>query len=91
MFSKISAISPQNHGLPSTLTYVTCYICVCLGACLAGRYLDDELNECILCPIATYQNEVAQADCIPCEDGLVTEEEGSISEDMCKGKTCDEL
>lgn len=48
--------------------------------CFQGYYFDDNMNDCLACPIGTFSNKVAAegiASCIPCDFGTYSGDEGS--------------
>ncbi|CAH1274490.1 NOTCH2 [Branchiostoma lanceolatum] len=43
----------------------------CIG-CGTGRYYDGDQDDCVSCPVGTYQNQFGQTSCIPCPEGFTT-------------------
>ncbi|XP_035694585.1 sushi, von Willebrand factor type A, EGF and pentraxin domain-containing protein 1-like [Branchiostoma floridae] len=43
----------------------------CVG-CGTGRYYDGEQDDCVSCPVGTYQTQFGQTSCIPCPEGFTT-------------------
>ncbi|XP_078619238.1 uncharacterized protein LOC144886476 [Branchiostoma floridae x Branchiostoma japonicum] len=43
----------------------------CVG-CGTGRYHDGDQDDCVNCPVGTYQNQFGQISCIPCPERFTT-------------------
>eukprot|EP00794_Sanderia_malayensis_P007132 gene7132-7937_t len=61
-----------------TLTTETCI------SCLAGKYFDTTLRECIDCPVGTYTMSPGRLGCTKCADGRTTAKAGSHNITDCK-------
>ncbi|XP_040577922.1 uncharacterized protein uif [Lepeophtheirus salmonis] len=51
--------------------------------CLPGTFLNQTLNECVLCPKGYYQDQVQQLNCIECDPDTSTNIRGATSKDIC--------
>lgn len=54
--------------------------------CAPGSYYDTVELDCILCPIAQYQDSEAQTECKICPAGTTTLEEGAQDASECLSK-----
>ena len=50
--------------------------------CTAGTFDSDD-GRCSKCPVGTYQPKSGQSRCIPCGEGLTTEDEGATNRQQC--------
>uniref|UniRef100_T1IZH3 Sushi, von Willebrand factor type A, EGF and pentraxin domain-containing protein 1 n=1 Tax=Strigamia maritima TaxID=126957 RepID=T1IZH3_STRMM len=55
----------------------------CKAACEIGEYSQTGLQQCIACPIGTYQNETRQVSCRMCSEDKTTWSVGAYSEHQC--------
>ncbi|XP_060568832.1 uncharacterized protein LOC132727392 [Ruditapes philippinarum] len=55
----------------------------CKTSCPIGQYFDNNRNNCQLCPIGYYQDEVGQFRCKGCNAGETTKETGATSIQQC--------
>ncbi|GAB1603456.1 hypothetical protein Ahia01_000626900, partial [Argonauta hians] len=55
-----------------------------ISACIAGQYLEESNNTCLLCPEGTYQDQPLQTFCKNCSDGYRTDIEGAKDVSKCK-------
>ena len=57
------------------------------GTCLAGQYSNITSNGlCTLCPVGSYQPAPDSSECLQCEAGYTTDEEGQTNTDSCIGE-----
>ena len=58
-----------------------------LALCVAGTYLNVTGNECLDCPVGTYQNEAGSTNCTACPFGKTTFGDGANDSALCQGES----
>ena len=59
---------------------------MCLARCPSGMFFNSTSQNCLRCPIGTYQDEQGQIFCESCPNDQSTEKEGTRESDGCLGK-----
>eukprot|EP00058_Branchiostoma_floridae_P013772 XP_002599260.1 hypothetical protein BRAFLDRAFT_64392 [Branchiostoma floridae] len=59
----------------------------CVG-CGTGRYYDGDQDDCVSCPVGTYQNQFGQTSCTPCPEGFTTIREEARNLTKCLRAEC---
>ena len=85
-YSLLKVISLVFYIVSVSLVLVSVGCVLVSVGCVPGEYVDSGTKQCTPCPLATYQDQGGQTECIPCSDGESTDGVGADSPDDCQGK-----
>lgn len=56
---------------------------VCVVQCPPGTYFNSTAQLCLNCAVGSYQDQPMQAQCKPCDIGMTTQKDGTVSSSDC--------